>query len=198
MIKQHGGANLVTRVVDRFDAVELGAPFKVILHNAVQVTTDVSSGAMVKYCIPDLDGLLKTIAISRVLNSRKLTGQDIKFLRKAVGLKQKDLAKSIEMSPEHLSRCEAGALVMSPASEKLLRIYLIKAVIKLHKLHKLQACKAKAELEDALERLFGDLKPVAVHNAGDVLELNFHRSRRLHEAGNDDADDGEWRDDLAA
>ena len=70
MIKQHGGGKLDTRVVDRFDANELGAPFRVILHEAVQVTKDLSSGDIVSYSIPDLDGLLKLIAISRVLNDR--------------------------------------------------------------------------------------------------------------------------------
>jgi DNA-binding transcriptional regulator YiaG len=195
MIKQHGGENLVTRVVDQFDAVELGAPFKVILHNAVSVTTNADSGEVVRYSIPDPDGLLKAIAISRALNERKLTGKDIKFLRKAVGIKQKDLASSIEMSPEHLSRCESGALVMSPASEKLLRIYIIKAVAKLHKL---KACKAKAKLEDALERLFEKLKPMSVHNAGDALELNFHRSRCSYDSSGNDMEDGEWDGDLAA
>lgn len=186
MTTQHG--KMATRVVDQFDAVELGAPFKVILHKAVEVTKDKNTGAMVKYSIPDLDGLLKTIAISRVLHSRKLTGPDIKFLRKAVGLRQKDVAKSIEMSAEHLSRCESGALVMSPASEKLLRIYIIKAVANLHKLN---ACSAKTKVEDALERLFCSIKAVSVHNAGDVLELHFCRSRGTKDAGNDN---GEWGD----
>jgi len=196
MIKQHGGANLETRVVDLFDAEDLRAPFKVLLHNAVQVTTDLNSGNIVSYKIPDLDGLLKMVAVSRVLNSRKLTGPDIKFLRKAVGIKQKDLAKSIEVSAEHLSRCEASAVAIAPASEKLVRIYILKAVINLDKL---QACKAKAKLEDALDRILDELKPVSVHGAGDILELNFHRCRVPKDgAGNDECDEGEWNSDLAA
>lgn len=198
MINQHGGELELTRVVDHFEATDLGAPFRVILHKSVRVTHNDTTGEMISYSIPDLEGLLRVIVIERVLHERKLFGADIRFIRKAIGTKQKDMAKSIEMSQEHLSRCEAGALVMSPTSEKLLRIFALKTAMKLNKL---KACEAKTKLEDALDRLFALITPVAAHDVSDILELHFHRTRPPLNAkgdGSPDDGDGHWDGDKAA
>src|SRR5690242_459562 len=125
---QHGGET-VTRVVDRFEASDLGAPFKVVLNHSVKVTYDVATGEVVSYKIPDLDGLLWAVVITRILHPRKLFGADIKFIRKALGLKQKELASKIDLTIEHLSRCETNTLVMSPGSEKLFRIFALKSAL---------------------------------------------------------------------
>ena len=70
MIKQHGAMSADTRVADQFEAVDLGAPFKVILHKAVRVKYD-ETGKTVSYNIPDLEGLLRTIVITRILIPRE-------------------------------------------------------------------------------------------------------------------------------
>jgi len=187
-INQHGAGGEITRVVDQFDAVDLGAPFKVVLHKAVRVT--------LKYSIPDTDGLISQIAISRVLNKRKLSGKEIHFIRKAIKAKQKELAQRIEMSAEHLSRCESGAMVMSPTSEKLLRIYALKTA---WKLQKLELCEETRKLEQMLDRLFDMMKPVSVFDPDDVLELHFNRVPKTPSNGEDlppNIDgDGHWNAD---
>lgn len=190
-IIQHG-ALCTTRVVDKFEAKDLGAPFTVILNNSVQVSYDNATGDAVSYRIPDLDGLLRTIVITRILHPRKLFGADIKFVRKVIGLKQKDLAGKIELSVEHLSRCETEALVMSPSSEKLLRIFALKTALKLHKM---KSCVEKTKLEDALDRLFDGMKPVSVFDVKDRLVLNFYRNRP-EETDDDSSDDGHWNGDV--
>jgi DNA-binding transcriptional regulator YiaG len=182
---QHEARPATARVVDQFEAVDLGAPFKVILHKAVTVTFDPKTGNAVKYSIPNLDGLLRTIVFTRTLEPRKLSGPDVKFVRKALGLKQKELAQRIEITAEHLSRCEAGQLVMSPTTEKLLRIFAVKTAIKLHKL---KACEAKTKLESALDQLFDTLRPVAAFDVSDPLELHFHL-RKPSSGSNDNEDD---------
>ena len=188
MIHQHGKTG-ITRVVDQFEATDIGAPFKVVLKDSVKVTSDPDTGEIISYTIPDPDGLFRAIVITRILHHRKLFGADIKFLRKAVGVKQKDLAKAIELSPEHLSKCEAGSLPIGPSSEKLLRIFLFKTVIK-H--HKLEECEAKRKLEDALDQLFDVFTPVAAYDAGSELELCFSRRAPSRRAANDGADEGCW------
>lgn len=189
-IRQHGGG-AKTRVVDRFVADKIGAPFKVILHNSVEITEDLN-GEMLKYNIPDLDGLLRAATISRILYSRKLSGADIKFFRKALGIKQRDLAKSIEISPEHLSRCEAGVHPISPANEKLLRIYILKVVIKLHKM---SPCKEKKRLDDALDAVFDVIKPRAMYDVSEELEFHFSRQPVEPAAGDVNScaeENGQW------
>lgn len=170
-IIQHGGGSGDTCVVDEFNADMLGAPFKVILHNSVEVTYD-KSGEVVDYNIPDIDGLLRAIVLRRVLHERKLSGPDIRFLRKCLNLKAKDVAKKIEVTPEHLSRCENKALVISPASEKLLRLFLFKTAVKLASY---KSEEKKKKLEQALDVLFELVDPVAVYDANDELVLTLGR-----------------------
>ena len=188
IVVQHG-ANTVTRVVDRFEAKDLGAPFKVILNDSVKVTFNEATGEAVSYKIPDLDGLLCTIVTTRLLHPRKLSGADMKFVRKSLGLKQKELGVKLDMTVEHLSRCENDALVMSPGSEKLFRIFALKTALKIHKM---KACETKTKLDDALDKLFDAIKPVSVFDVADPLELSFHRSRHVDESGDHGSGEGQW------
>lgn len=170
---QQGVVAASTCIAEQFAATDLGAPFKVVLHHAVTVTKDEKTGAILSYKIPDLEGLIRVVVMSRVLHPRKLSGPDLKFVRKGIEMKQKDLASKIELSVEHLSRCETGALPLSPSSEKLFRIFALKTAAKLHKM---KACAAKTELEDALDELFDDFRSLPVFDAGDELELHFSRA----------------------
>ncbi len=115
---EHGPA---VRVVDCYDATILGAPFQVVLIDAVKAIT--AKSGKVKHQIPDLPGLMKAIVRTRVQHAQKLSGAEIKFVRKALGLKSKTMAQFLDVTPEHMSRVEAEAKVLSGASEKLFRLY---------------------------------------------------------------------------
>lgn len=186
-------------VVEEFEAKDLGAPFKVFLDNSVKVVTDEKTGEVLSYTIPDLPGLIQIVVMTRLLHPRKLTGADIKFVRKAIGFKQKDLASKIELTVEHLSRCETDTHPISPASEKLFRIFSFKSALKIHKI---KTCKEKTDLENALDKLFDGLKPQPVYDFNEELVLRFHRSRVTESDGNNDnaLDDDHWNgeEDLAA
>ena len=110
------------QIVEEYHAQDLGAPFKVVLINSVKQLVDEDTGEVEQVIIPNLRGLIKCIAITRILNPRKLSGSEIKFVRKAVKLSAKHVAKMIDVSPEHLSRCEAGSKILSPSAEKCLRV----------------------------------------------------------------------------
>lgn len=166
------GKEAKTFVASKFEADDLGAPFKVILHNAVTISVDPASGEVLSYKIPDLDGLLAEIVLTRVLHPLKLRGVDVKYLRKVLGLKQKEFAEKIEVTVETLSRYETGVQTISPSSEKLMRIFSLKSAAKLHKV---KSCDAKAAVEDILDTLFDKLKPVSVIEAGEDLRFNFYR-----------------------
>jgi hypothetical protein len=101
---------------------------------------------------------------------------------------QKDVAKSVGLSAEHLCKCEAGTLPISPGSEKLLRIFLFKTVIK-H--HKIEDGKVKAAFENFFDRLFDELTPVAAFDVEEELVLRFHRAQRKPHADNDVEEDRE-------
>lgn len=190
---QHGvGAS--TCVADQFEATDLGAPFKVVLHDAVKVTKDAVTGEMLAYAIPDLEGLIAVVVISRALHPRKLGGADIKFIRKALSMKQKDLAAKLELSAEHLSRCETGALPMAPSSEKLLRILSLKSATKLHKM---KPGSARTTLEDAVDRVFDAIKTQPVFDATDGLTFHFYRARpEIDGCGPHTPDEGLWEEEV--
>lgn len=188
-------SSLTSCVVEAFEAKDLGAPFKVILDNSVTATIDGDTGEIVNYTIPDLPGLLQAVVMTRLLHAQKLSGPELKFIRKAIGVKQKDLANKIELTVEHLSRCETGTYPVSPASEKLFRIFAFKSALKLHTI---KACKEKSEIEDALDRLFDGVKTIAAHDADHELVLHFRRTKLSDTMGADnDSDDGCWNE-LAA
>jgi DNA-binding transcriptional regulator YiaG len=194
MINQHREST-VAHVVDQFEATDIGAPFKVFLKNCVKVVSDEQSGEIISYTIPDPDGLVRAVALARILHDRKLFGEDIKFLRKAAGVMQKDLAKAISVSPEHLCKCEAGKIPLSVTSEKLLRVFLLKRVIKHHKMSDKDE---KAKFDQLFDKLFEELEPVCVFDVNDELAFQFHRSEKLNGAANSNDDEPEYLlDDVA-
>ncbi len=88
----------------RYEVDTLGAPFKVVVLDCVSKKTDQETGKVLT-TIPDLVGLIKAVVRSRVTHPRKLNGQELKFIRNALGIKANVVAAFFDMSPEHLSRC---------------------------------------------------------------------------------------------
>lgn len=112
-------------VLAEYHADSLGAPFKVILLNSVRQIIDTKQGRIEKIVIPNERGLYQQIALARILVPRRLSGFEIKFIRKAVPIKASSLAKKLGISPEHLSRCEAGERALAASGEKCLRIAIL-------------------------------------------------------------------------
>ena len=119
------GAGVESTIVPAYEASGLGAPFKVILEQAAKVETCAKCGVMLGTYIPDMEGLFHAVVFTRALEPRKLLGAEIRFMRKAMSWKAKDLAKHLGITAEHLSRCESGEKVMSPGTEKLFRLYAL-------------------------------------------------------------------------
>lgn len=113
---------VAARVVPQYEIDTLGAPFKVTISNCVTLKVDPATGKELVN-IPDLVGLINAVVRTRVMHPRKLNGKEIKFIRNALGVKANALAGFLEMSPEHFSRCEASAKVMSAISERFFRLF---------------------------------------------------------------------------
>jgi DNA-binding transcriptional regulator YiaG len=123
--KELKSADETIRVVECYDAALLGAPFKVLLYQSVQQWVS-NTGEVLRTAIPNLNGLRKAVAAARCLHPRKLQGSELKFIRKAMAFKAVDLAAQLDISAEHLSRCENGDRVLSGAAEKLLRAHALR------------------------------------------------------------------------
>jgi transcriptional regulator with XRE-family HTH domain len=175
-------------ILDSYDATTLlNAPFKVFLLDSVKQILD-SNGKVIEIVIPDPDGLVKAVAQSRVLHPHKLAGPDLKFLRSALGLKSKDLASRIAVTPEHMSRLEAGEKVLSPQSEMLVRIFTFVSTLPFTPKRMVDAEKVAEEVS----KVFCSLSIVAVHSIDDDIELRFVRCAPS-EAGDPEQDEkGLW------
>lgn len=104
----------------------IGAPFEVVLHDAVRQKICENTGEVLETYVPNMGGLIKEVAVARTLFPRKFSADELKFLRKAVNLKGAELASLLGVSPEHLSRCENRDRVLSVSAEKLFRVIILK------------------------------------------------------------------------
>ena len=99
----------------------IGVPFKVFLTNGVVEKVDEKTGKVMTE-ITDLPGLITCILQTRVLHPRKLSGDDLKFIRVALRLRSAEVADILDVSPEHYSRCETGTKTLSTSTEKFYRM----------------------------------------------------------------------------
>jgi len=71
--------------------------------------------------IPDLAGLVKAVALARLLMPVRLSGKEIRFLRSALQMTGRAFAETLEVKPETVSRWENGENGAGAYVEKLLR-----------------------------------------------------------------------------
>lgn len=72
--------------------------------------------------LPRLNDLMRTIALALITKPYKLEGQDIRFLRKFLGLSSEAFAAILDVDKSHLSRVENGAMPVSAATDRLVRL----------------------------------------------------------------------------
>jgi putative zinc finger/helix-turn-helix YgiT family protein len=72
--------------------------------------------------IPRIEDLHKVIALRIIGTNEPLTGKEIRFLRKDMGLSSVELAKQFGVSKVTVSRWENDAEKIGPANDKLIRL----------------------------------------------------------------------------
>lgn len=76
--------------------------------------------------ISDIEGLHKTIAMAIVKSKTQLNGEQIRFLRKEMGVKAVELAKLLSVNKVSISRWESGSEPIGHANDKLIRLLFIR------------------------------------------------------------------------
>ena len=186
-IEQHDGAN-VRIVTPRYELKSLGAPFRVTLIDSVGLSVDPDTGNEV-VTIPDLAGLISAVVRKRVTCPRKLSGEELRFLRKALAVKAKSIAKFLEVSAEHYSRCEAGEKVLTSSNERMFRLFAFIATDYtdpqdfLERLDDEDEPKKKRgikpiELDDFVRKFLG-MRIQSVFDANSVLHFEFFRQATI-------------------
>lgn len=156
---------MIGGIVPTYVCDTLGAPFRVELVNSVVAGHD-------SVTIPDFDGMIATVAIERLHESRRLGGPDIVFLRKCAGDTADTLAARTGIPMPELEAYERGDRPMSATAEKITRIYL-------H--HSVRAGHPAAE-DDRLEYLETVLewRPMPVSAGETVMRLAHQSARGWH------------------
>ena len=75
--------------------------------------------------IPNLNGLMRCLALGVLRADRRLTGAEIRFLRKYIGLSSKEFAKKLGVDHTNLSKYENGRLTVSMSKDRLTRMITI-------------------------------------------------------------------------
>lgn len=196
---RHEHAETVHVVQDGYTLDTLGAPFRVVLYDGFDLKVDPKTGEEVVNVI-DMIGLIGAVVRARVEHPRKLSGEEIKFVRDAVGVKAKVLSEFLGMSPEHLSRCENGSKVMSVPFEKLFRVSTWAATLLKEPADAFilpteeQMAEVKNELKDGaakqLNNLFSSLFSIKIDPVYPVsdepLTFEFRRTKLANEGAGDD------------
>ncbi|NQW10761.1 MAG: helix-turn-helix transcriptional regulator [Alphaproteobacteria bacterium] len=107
-------------ILGRYEDDLFGIP--VVILNAVIKETDSRGNETIT--IPDEEGLAAAIAMARALCPIKLQADDIRMMRKTLGMKAKDFAGALGISPSRVSRMEKNTQGLGPFSEQAIRQFV--------------------------------------------------------------------------
>jgi len=165
------------RVKPEFVDEQMGLP--VVLLESVY---EAQSGEVSGIIVPDLPGLEAAMAMARIMDDFKLNGREIRFLRRALGLKANELASFLDVAAETLSRWENEKEPISTNPERVLRMRVFNAL-------RGRAPGVKADLSTILGmkfrtvRLAGDAtmafkRLLAIKDDGSPEHIWFHEGLR--------------------
>ncbi|MEQ1729326.1 MAG: type II TA system antitoxin MqsA family protein [Vicinamibacterales bacterium] len=72
--------------------------------------------------IPNIEGLHRALSLEIARKTARLTPEEIRFLRKYLGLSSADFAQHLGVAPETVSRWEQGRTPMGTTADRLLRL----------------------------------------------------------------------------
>jgi putative zinc finger/helix-turn-helix YgiT family protein len=124
----------------RFD--EIGLP--VTLKNVELVKCD--ECGTIEPIIPNMNGLMHAVALAVITQERAMSGEEIRFLRKYLGLSTAQFMKLLHINQSTLSRWENGETV-GPQSDRLIRLLVSNKSAELRK-HAEQLIEVLPEIQD--------------------------------------------------
>ncbi|MCA3270433.1 MAG: hypothetical protein ING12_00430 [Roseomonas sp.] len=115
------------RVLPRYEERGLGLPYPVVLINAAEEHSD-AAGNVLGVSVPDLEGLAAAVAVARALLPVELTGSEVRFMRKVIGMSAKDFAEALKLDPASLSRWENNKQTLGGWAESQVRLATVAIV----------------------------------------------------------------------
>jgi DNA-binding transcriptional regulator YiaG len=105
------------RVLPIYEDKLSGIPVSLI-NSAIEGICNGAKGVVV----PDPEGLQIAVAVARVTVPHRLSGSEIRILRKAMGMQARALAEFLDVTPETFSRWENDREPIGTNPERLLRL----------------------------------------------------------------------------
>jgi DNA-binding transcriptional regulator YiaG len=160
---------MMTHVLDRYEERLMGLPYPVVLINAAEEVTHPKTGAVIGVAVPDAEELAAAVALALCFMPTRLSGTEVRFIRRVMGMTGQELAAAVEMDPATLSRWEHGKQDVGGWADKAIRMA---AVLRLQ-----------------------DRAPASSLRPEDIVSLRFaprpagsHPTIEVHRVGSDEAE----------
>jgi transcriptional regulator with XRE-family HTH domain len=112
----------MSRILERYEEHLMGLPYPVVLLDAAEEITDPDDGSVIGVAVPDAEELAAAVALSLCFMPARLTGAEVRFIRRVLGMTGQDLAAAVEMDPATLSRWENGKQSVGGWADKAIRM----------------------------------------------------------------------------
>jgi transcriptional regulator with XRE-family HTH domain len=111
-----------TRVLERYEENLLGLPYPVTLINAAEEVAHPKTGEILGIAVPGVEELAAAVALALCLMPVRLTGAEVRFIRRTLGMSGQELAEAVGMDPATLSRWEHDKQAVGGWADKAIRM----------------------------------------------------------------------------
>lgn len=110
--------------------------------------------------IPNLDGLMDCLAMAVIFKPYRLSGKEVRFLRKYLGKSQEDFAAIVPVEATTLSKWETEQQEIGAKSDRLLRLVTLSASERLEETKKkiMELLSAKQDEQKTKQQLHFDVE----------------------------------------
>ncbi len=115
--------NIKETLLETYTEELSGLPYPIILVNSVIEKRDADTDEVLGHGFTNLPGLMAAMAMVRLLTPVRLSGDELRFVRKVLGIKAKELAEAVRARPETISKMENNHDGVGEYVERLIRLY---------------------------------------------------------------------------
>src|SRR6185312_11976411 len=100
----------------------MGLPYPIVLLDAAEEVTHPRTGKVLGIAVPNAEEMAAAVALALCFMPVRLTGAEVRFIRRVLGMTGQELAAAVEMTPETLSRWEHGKRAVGGWADKAIRM----------------------------------------------------------------------------
>ena len=113
---------MMAHVLHRYEEKLMGLPYPVILLDAAEEITHPKTDKVLGVAVPDAEELAAAVAFALCFMPTRLSGAEVRFIRRVMGMTGQELAAAVGMGPATLSRGEHGKQTVGGWADKAVRM----------------------------------------------------------------------------